>query len=181
MDLFQPALRGAFFDIVIANDVLHHTGDCRAAFRRIRQLAKPGGYVIVGLYNAFGRIPHRSRRCLYRWTGLTSPWLDPRLGRMDARGTDEAWFREQYDHPQETCHTLDEVLGWMAEDGLELVRAVPAPDAGKSLGPGDNLFTPQPSGTWLQRLQMQLSALASGYRDGGSFLMIGRRRPGVVS
>ena len=43
MNLFHPALKEGFFDVVISNGVLHHTGDCRGAFRRISQLVKPGG------------------------------------------------------------------------------------------------------------------------------------------
>ena len=32
MNLFRPALKDGFFDVVISNGVLHHTADCRLAF-----------------------------------------------------------------------------------------------------------------------------------------------------
>ncbi len=55
MNLFHPGLRDNFFDYVISNGVLHHTNDARLAFQRISKLAKPGGYVVVGLYNGYSR------------------------------------------------------------------------------------------------------------------------------
>jgi carbamoyltransferase len=181
MNLFRPALRDGFFDFVIACDVLHHTGDCRAAFQRIARLARPGGHVVVGLYNAYGRKPQQVRRALYRWTGLSGRWLDPRLGRVEGEDEREAWFQEQYAHPHETRHTLDEVLGWIAADGLEYVNSFPRPGGGPVPAPGEALFAPHDPGTRPGRVLSQLASLGNGYREGGSFIVIGRRRPGAGS
>ena len=114
MNLFRPALKDGFFDFVISNGVLHHTADCRGAFARISRLAKPGGYVVVGLYSAFSRQLHYARVGLYRLTGITSRVLDPHFTKIGAEGKREAWFQDQYCHPHETCHTLSEVhaAGW---------------------------------------------------------------------
>ena len=71
MNLFRPALKDNFFDVVISNGVLHHTGDCRAAFKRIGKLVKPGGHLIVGLYHWYGRkLVHYPRRQIVRWIPL---------------------------------------------------------------------------------------------------------------
>ena len=75
-NLFRPALRDSYFDFVISNGVLHHTSNARGAFERISRLAKPGGYVIVGLYNGYSRSLHGARRAVFKWTGMTSVWLD---------------------------------------------------------------------------------------------------------
>ena len=179
MNLFHPALRDAFFDYVIANDVLHHTSDCRGALRRITRLARPGGYVIVGLCNRYSRKVHYLRRALFRWTGLTGRWLDPRMDNMGAEAKRQAWFQDEYCHSHETCHTLDEVLHWMAEDGLEFVHSIPPPTGGQAQA--ENLFSPQPSGSRVTRLLSQLSSLGGGYRDGGYFIVIGRRLSGASS
>ena len=45
------------FGTVISKGVLHHTPDAHKAFLEVAQRARPGGYVIVGLYNSYGRIP----------------------------------------------------------------------------------------------------------------------------
>lgn len=48
--------------------VLHHTPDPRAAFARIAPLARPGGMIVVGLYNSVARIPFRLRRLFGRFS-----------------------------------------------------------------------------------------------------------------
>jgi carbamoyltransferase len=181
MNLFRPALRDGYFDYVICNGVLHHTADCRAAFLRICRLARPGGHVVVGLYNAYSRKLHRARVSLFRWTGVTSRWLDPHFGRVGAAGKREAWFQDQYCHPYETSHTLDEVLGWMGEAGLEFVNSIPKPAPGPTLTPDERLFAARSPGTPLSRVLSQVAALGNGYREGGFFIMIGRKRPGGAS
>src|SRR5258708_11355682 len=65
-DLRRPGLRAGAFDVVYSSGVLHHTPDPRASFARIVQLARPGGMIVVGLYNAFARIPLRLRRLVAR-------------------------------------------------------------------------------------------------------------------
>ncbi len=181
MNLFCPGLRNGFFDFVISNGVLHHTSDCRGAFRRISRLAKPGGHVVIGLYSGFSRRLHYARRALFRWTGFTSRWLDPHFARVRADGKREAWFQDQYCHPHETCHTLDEVLGWMEEDGLDFVNSIPKPVIGPVLVPGERLFDPRPSGNPVGRFLSQLADMGDGYREGGFFIVIGRRRQEAAS
>jgi carbamoyltransferase len=176
MNLFRPALKDDFFDVVISNGVLHHTADCRGAFQRISRLVKPGGYVVVCLYNAYSCKLHYARRALFRWTGRTSHWLDPHFGKVSAT-VKEAWFQDQYCHPHETCHTLSEVLGWMDESGLEFINSIPKPAPGWALVAGERLFAPRDRGTTLSRMLSQLAAMSNGYREGGFFIMIGRRRP----
>ena len=175
MNLFRPALRDGFFDYVIASGVLHHTLECREAFRRVGRLVRPGGHLIVGLYSAFSRQLHYGRRALYRATGWVPRWVDPHLARVRGRGKREAWLRDQYCHPHETCHTLDEVLGWLDADGFEFVNSVPKPAPGPGLTPDEDLFGQRSRGNRLSRWASQLAHLPSGYREGGFFLVIGRR------
>jgi ubiquinone/menaquinone biosynthesis C-methylase UbiE len=176
MNLFGLALKDGFFDYVISNGVLHHTADCRGAFRRISRLARPGGFVIVGLYNSFSRQLHYARVALFRLTGVTSRVLDPHFTRIGARGKRDAWFQDQYCHPHETCHTLNEVLGWMEEEGLEFVNSIPQPEVGSELTLDEHLFEPRSPGTAVGRIISQLGHIGSGYREGGFFIVIGRRK-----
>src|SRR5712692_9957504 len=68
-DLHRPGLRAGSFDVVYSSGVLHHTPDPRASFARIVKLARPGGIIVLGLYNAFARIPLRLRRIVARLSG----------------------------------------------------------------------------------------------------------------
>jgi carbamoyltransferase len=176
MNLFRPALKDEFFDFVISNGVLHHTGDCRVAFRRIGRLVRPGGYLVVGLYNAYSRSLHYARRSLFRWTGMAGRLLDPHFRDTAADARREAWFQDQYCHPHETAHTLDEVLEWMDADGFDFVNSIPKPVLGPTLGDREHLFESRHRGTSFSRVASQAAAFANGYREGGFFIMIGRKR-----
>ncbi len=78
-DLHNPGLRAGSFDVVYSSGVLHHTPDPRASFARIAQLARPGGMIVLGLYNAFARIPLRLRRLVARLSGYRVIPFDPVL------------------------------------------------------------------------------------------------------
>jgi carbamoyltransferase len=175
MNLFRPALKSGFFDVVISNGVLHHTGDCRKAFQRVGELVAPGGFLIVGLYNAYSRQVHYARRAVYRWTGIANRWLDPQFGKLVASGKRDAWLRDQYCHPHETTHTLDELLQWMDQDGFTFVNSIPKPSPGASLTHDERLFEPRRRGSSFSRIASQLAALSNGYYEGGFFVVICQR------
>src|SRR5439155_424572 len=82
-DLRRPGLRAGAFDVVYASGVLHHTPNPRASFARIAALARPGGIIVVGLYNAFARIPLRLRRFVARLSGYRWIPFDPVLRERD--------------------------------------------------------------------------------------------------
>ena len=173
-DLNQPGLRDGGFDVVYSSGVLHHTPDPRAAFRRIARLARPGGMVVIGLYNAVARLPHRLRRAVARMSGFRwipfDPVLDERQQEPERR---EAWLRDQYRHPEEHRHTHGEVLSWFAEAGVDYVRAFPsaliADDGGGLFAPAPDNWGPE---TWLA----QLGWIGSLSAEGGLFVMVGQRR-----
>src|SRR5262249_32947272 len=120
--------------------VLHHTADPRRTFRNLALLAKPGGMIVLGLYNFFARIPLRIRRGIARLTGFRLIPFDPVLkDRENEPARREAWLRDQYQHPEEHRHTLAEVQNWFAEAGVEYVRTYPSAQLGESAG---ELFEP---------------------------------------
>src|SRR5690242_4298862 len=125
-DLRAPGLRPFAFDVVYSSGVLHHTPDPRASFAAIVRLVRPGGTLVLGLYNAYARLPHRLRRGVARMTGFRwIPW-DPVLRERRAEpARKEAWLRDQYRHVEEHRHTLGEVQRWLGENRLEYVRAWP--------------------------------------------------------
>src|SRR5438105_14543783 len=78
-DLHRPALKMGAFDVVYSSGVLHHTADPRTAFGVLAQLARPGGIVVVGVYNTVARIPLRLRRVVARATRFRIVPFDPVL------------------------------------------------------------------------------------------------------
>ena len=172
-DLRRPGLRAGAFDVVYASGVLHHTPDPRASFARIAALARPGGIIVLGLYNAFARIPFRVRRLIARMSGYRWIPFDDVLHERDGEpARREAWLKDQYQHPEEHRHTLGEVQDWFNENGIEYVRAYPSALIGEA---SDDLFTAA-GDTWsLETWLAQLGWMKSLGAEGGLFITIGRR------
>ncbi len=176
MNLFRPPFRDEVFDVVCSNGVLHHTGDCEGGFRSILRKLKPGGLILVGLYNSYARLPTLWKRWVFRTFGPTFYSLDPRL-RDWSKEPDriKAWFMDQYRNPHETRHSMDEVLDWFHKYGVDFVNGIPHLD-GSSFREDELLFRPHVPGTAVSRATAQLAMLLSGGKDGGLFIMIGRKR-----
>lgn len=173
-DLHHPGLRTGAFDVVYSSGVLHHTANPRASFARIVQLVRPGGVIVVGLYNAFARIPLRLRRVLARLSGYRVIPFDPVLrDRRNEPARREAWVRDQYQHPEEHRHTLAEVQGWFAENGVEYLRAYPSAVLGED---DEDLFTSSGDNWRLEAWLAQLGWIFSLGDEGGLFIAVGRRR-----
>lgn len=174
MNLFRPPFRDESFDLIISNGVLHHTSDPERGFAALVRKLKVGGIISVGLYNSYARLPTLWRRRLFERFGDSLYFLDARL-RSETGERLRAWFMDLYRHPHESKHSMDEVLGWFSRHGVEFLSGVPHPD-GADFEPDDHLFRLQSAGTRLVRMTTQLDMLLEGGRDGGLFIMIGRRR-----
>ncbi|HEX9483977.1 MAG TPA: methyltransferase domain-containing protein [Gemmatimonadaceae bacterium] len=172
-DLQRPALRKASFDVVYSSGVLHHTPNPRAAFARLAKLARPGGMIVLGLYNAFARIPLLLRRLVARATGYRWMLFDPVLRDRDSEPERrEAWLRDQYQHPEEHRHTLGEVQGWFAESDVEYMRTYPDALLGTESG---ELFQ-QAADNWpIEGWLAQLGWMRLLGHEGGLFVIVGRR------
>lgn len=176
MNLFRPIFALESFEIVISNGVLHHTGDPRRGLLSIARLVKRGGYLVVGLYNQFGRLTTDLRRWAFRLTGDALHGLDPYLRRADVGVRKKrTWFADQYQNPHESKHTLGEVLKWFEQAGLEYVNGIPKPSLLDSFSETEQLFQPHRMGGQLDRFLVQAVMLLSGGAEGGFFVMIGRK------
>lgn len=173
MNIFNLALKDNAFDVVIAHGVLHHTFDARRAFRHIVKKAKPGGIVMVGLYNAPARVMTWIRSKLIQ---LVGPKIDyvVRNRIEDVRKAD-IWIRDQYFNPHETWHSIDEVLEWFEENDVEFLNCFP-PILGSSGEDTAGLFFATEPGTRYQRIVTQLSWLGTISREGSLFDVIGRKK-----
>ena len=172
-DLCDPGVRAGAFDVVYSSGVLHHTPDPRTSFARLARLARPGGAIVLGVYNAFARVPTRLRRTVARLTGFRLVPFDPVLrGRAAEPARREAWLRDQYRHPEEHVHTLAEVQSWFAENRVEYLRAYPSAVLDDE---PDRLYTPAPD-TWrVEGWLAQLGWMRTLGGEGGLFFTIGRR------
>ena len=178
-DLLAPGLRAGAFDVVYSSGVLHHLPSPRAGFARLVRLAKPGGLIVVGLYNAVARIPLRLRRVVARLTRYRVIPFDPVLrDREHEPGRHDAWLRDQYQHPEEHRHTLSEVQRWFADNGVEYLRTYPSALVGRGDDidrDADHLFTHAADNWQLEGWLAQLAWMRTLGHEGGLFVTIGRR------
>ena len=137
------------------------------------RLVRPGGAIVLGLYNAFARVPTRLRRAAARLTGFRVVPFDPVLrDRAAEPARRAAWLRDQYQHPEEHVHTIAEVQAWFAENGVEYLRTYPSAVLDDL---PDRLFTPAPDNWRVEGWLAQLGWMRSLGREGGLFFTIGRR------
>ena len=174
-DLRSPGLREKAFDVVYTSGVLHHTEDPRASFRTVAKLVKPGGIVVVGLYNAYARFPHRLRRLVARITKNRFIPFDPVLrDRAAEPARREAWLRDQYMHPLEHRHTIAEVQRWFRENGIDYVRSFPNTLIGAEPLQDDELFVPAEDNWGFENVLAQMGWAVTTSHEGGLFVVIGR-------
>ena len=173
-DLRRPGLARGAFDVVYSSGVLHHTPDPRRSFAAVAALARPGGIIVVGLYNRFARVPSRARKIVARLSGYRVVPFDPVLrdrGQDEARR--DAWLRDQYRHPEEHTHTIADVQRWFAENDVEYLRTYPSAVWGDE---SSDLFAPAEDNWRFEGWFAQLGWMRTLGREGGLFFTIGARR-----
>jgi SAM-dependent methyltransferase len=173
-DLYHPGVRAGAFDVVYSSGVLHHTPEPRAAFARIVRLARPGGMIVLGVYNAFARIPLRARRFIARLSGYRFIPCDPVLrDRQSEPERRQAWLQDQYQHPEEHRHTLAEVQNWFTENGVEYLRSYPSAMLCEE---SEELFACAGDNWRFEGWLAQIGWIGSLGHEGGLFVIVGRRR-----
>jgi 2-polyprenyl-3-methyl-5-hydroxy-6-metoxy-1,4-benzoquinol methylase len=173
MNIFDLAIKDNSFDVVISHGVLHHTFDARKAFSHIAKKAKPGGTIMVGLYNSYARIPTWLRSKVIGVLGANIDFV-VRNRIHDARKAD-IWVKDQYYNPHETWHSIDEVLDWFEENDIEYLNCSPS-ILGSSGEMAKGLFDETGTGNAYQRIITQLSWLGTIAREGALFDVIGRKK-----
>ncbi len=176
MNLFQPALKQESFDLVICNGVLHHTADPFKGFQSIAQLVKKDGFIMLGLYNKYGRITNDLRKLAFSLFNDKPTFLDSRIRKTKMKGEKlNAWINDQYHNPHETKHSLSEVLSWFQKSNFEFVNSIPAP--GLITKPiNQDLFKSVSTGNPFTRFFAQAGILFSPDNEGGFFIVIGKRK-----
>ncbi len=175
MNLFRPVFRPESFDFVVCNGVLHHTSDPLLGFQTIARLVKPGGVILIGLYNKYSRLVTDFVRFLLRVSGDRVQFLDPRLRDKKAdKLRQHTWFMDRFKNPHESKHSIGEVQGWFEGSGFEFLNSIPKA-TGEKFAADEKLFEPHPRGGKVDHFAVQFGELLAGGRDGGLFVMIGRK------
>ena len=177
-DIFDDVLVDNYFDFVWCNGVLHHTKDPYKAFQIVTKSLKNEGYILVGLYNKFGRFRTILRKYLSKIFGLWFlEFIDPTLKNLKISDEErKSWIKDQYFHPIESLHTLDEVLEWFDNNDIEYINSIPSCDFELSQD-YSNLFKKNSVGSFYSRIINQFSMIFNRLgSDGGLFVVIGKKK-----
>ena len=177
-DIFDDVLQDEYFDFVWCNGVLHHTKNPYEAFKIASKSLKKKGYILIGLYNKYGRIRTLIRRFFYKIFGIKIIKIfDPTLRKLKSSAEEQnAWIQDQYQHPQESLHTIDEVMNWFRENNIDFISSIPKCDFNDDNKYSD-IFIKKKIGNYAQRLLNQIfmifGRLGSG---GGLFVVVGKKK-----
>jgi ubiquinone/menaquinone biosynthesis C-methylase UbiE len=176
MDLFALGLKEQSFDYVFCNGVLHHTADAYGAFQNLCRLAKPQGYITVGLYNTYGRLFLDLRRWLLRLTQDKVARMDFFM-RQNSLGEEKKriWFMDQYKNPHEEKFSVGQVLRWFQQNRIVYINSIPKISVGGMFTSTTRLFERHNPGTPLDHFLCQLGWIFTQGKEGGFFITIGRK------
>ena len=179
-DLFENPIKTGYFDFVWCSGVLHHTENTEKAFKIISKWVKPNGTLVLGLYNKYGRLRTNFRQILYKIAGGKSfarkmiSIIDPVLRKDISAAKREAWIRDQYEHPVERSHTMDEVLRWFDNEQIKYIGSIPSAVMDVDYKKIRDMNGEK--GTFGSRLFSQIGMLFSNLgSEGGLFIVIGKK------
>ena len=170
-----------FFDVVWCSGVLHHTKDSKKGFEIISKWVKEDGLIIIGVYNKIGRLRTNFRQMIYKifnnsnfsikLISLRDPYLRKNLSEEKRR----AWFLDQYDHPVERKHSIDEVINWFEDNSISFLGSIPSPNFDfKKVSEMDG-----DKGSLIGRIFAQVMMLFSNLGgEGGLCIVVGKKTKG---
>ena len=100
--------------------------------------------------------------------------IDPTLRNLKLDEDEKnAWIRDQYIHPIESLHTIDEVLKWFEKNNIKFISSIPSSDFDYDY---KDIFVPKSKGSYLTRIFNQFSMIFNSLgSDGGLFVLIGKK------
>ena len=175
MNLFKPCFKDNSMDLVISNGVIHHTYNPELGFMSISKLVKPGGYIIISLYNYLGRIITLINKFFYKIFGDKGLIFDKYLKTNLSKEKKISWIQDQYNHPVESLHSIGEVLDWFRKKNFSFVSSIPKIQGNFSLN--EKIFVSQNKGDVIDRFNTQFE-MNFNYqsKEGGLFTMIGKKK-----
>ena len=173
-DIFDKIFKDEIFDVIISNGVLHHTKNPYNGFVNILKSLKKEGYIIIGLYNFYGRLKNYIFKIIYKLFGYKLvKFFDPILSKKEDNQI-IAWLEDQFNHPVETTHSVDDILNWFDQNNIEFISSIP------NLNPfDDSIFEikKKDRSNYLYRIISQLKNIFNSFgSDGGLFIMVGKKK-----
>lgn len=129
MDVLNLDFPKNYFDMTICNGVLHHTKDPILGFENLIRVTKPGGTVMIVVYNKYGGAPRKLVGKIARLLGGGTKekqvkFLRKILGRKFKNKSD-AVMADTFLNPYELSFSINEVLSWFEKYNVKYTESVP--------------------------------------------------------
>jgi ubiquinone/menaquinone biosynthesis C-methylase UbiE len=124
----------ASFDYVASMGVLHHTPNPYGGFRELCRVLRPGGVILISLYNRYGRFRHNVKQSVVK--GLAGDDIDNRVAwakrlfprtccslQRNRADVPDIILYDAFGIPHESQHTVGEVLRWFDSNRVEYMGA----------------------------------------------------------
>lgn len=178
-DIFDDVIEKNSFDVVWCSGVLHHTKDSQKGFEIISKWVKEDGLIIIGVYNKIGRLRTNFRQMIYKTFNKSElakkivTFLDPYLRKNLSEEKRRAWFLDQYEHPVERKHSIDEVINWFEDNNISFLGSIPSPNFEVQNVSQMN----GRKGIYSNRLLAQIAMLFTNLGgEGGLCIVVGKKR-----
>ena len=100
--------------------------------------------------------------------------IDPDKYTGESKEEKSAWIRDQYTHPVESLHTIDQVLNWFKKNNIDFINSIPSSDF--EINELENIFEKRSTGSKFSRLLNQIFMIFGSLgSDGGLFIVIGKK------
>ena len=129
------------------------------------------------MYNKIGRLRTIIRKYISKLFGIKFLEIfDPTLKNLKISNEErKSWIKDQYFHPIESLHTLDEVLLWFKKNDIQYINSIPSCDFEVSHNYED-LFSIKSKGSFYSRIINQIFMIFNRLgSDGGLFIVIGKK------
>ena len=127
------------------------------------------------MYNKIGRVRTIFRKYIFKVFGRKIlDKIDPTLRNLKLDENEKnAWIRDQYSHPIESLHSIDEVLNWFDKNNITFISSIPSTDFDYNY---NDIFKKKSPGTFFSRILNQISMIFNSLgSDGGLFVLIGKK------
>ena len=171
------------FDYVLCMGVLHHTGNAYQAFKNIQHLIKPEGYIAIGLYNRYGRIPLKIRiflaKTIFKNNNKIKDWfIKMQIGEVEDKERARGWWNDQYLHPHETTHTIGQILKWFKKNNIIYYQTIPTTKYTDEInleiaGVWNNIEEKKPGK--IRQIVKQLQWIITTHHEGGYWITFGKK------
>ena len=173
MNIFDLAIKDESFDVVIAHGVLSHTFNPIEALSKVVSKVKPGGIIMVGLYNDYARFPvWLYSKVINFVANRTNFWIKSNKFDYYTAGN---WFKYQDQNPHTTWHSINDALDWFVKNDVEYRNCIPEILSSSKVSVV-SLFEGTDPPSFYQRVLTQLAWLGNIRHKGVIFNIVGRKR-----